>query len=301
MAAGTVLLAAGFSILVVVLVIVFLALRAAPAFTSAGIGARQFFTSSHWSPDASVGGGFGSDLSYFGALSPIGGSLACVGLALVIAVPLSISVALVIEEANPVIGTRYLRPAIELFVGIPSVVYGYLGFTILVPILAHIAPPGASGQGILAAAIVLAIMVTPTITSLSADGLRAVPRSLREASFALGATRWQTMHKVLLPAARPNIISGIVLGLARAMGEALAVALVIGDVNVLALGSGPRAWFLGPFTTMTVTITDGVQDLAINPDGTAARYLLALVLLVITFMCIVAVRYVNRNASEVAS
>ena len=102
---------------------------------------------------------------------------------------------------------------------------------------------------------------------------------------ALGATHWQTMHKVLLPAARASIISGVVLGMARALGEALAVALVIGDVNVLDVKTyGIRA-LLKPFTTMTVTITDGVNNITINPQGGAARYMLALVLLVITFMC----------------
>ena len=298
-AGGVVVLAAALSVLVVGLVVLFLAVRARPVFTDVAIGARQFFSTSAWAPDANVGGGFGGNsISTFGALSPIGGSLAVVGLALVIAVPLSLSLALVIEEANPVIGERWLRPAVELFVGIPSVVYGYLGFVVLLPLLRPLAPPGGDGSGILAAGMVLAIMVTPTITSLSADGLRAVPRSLKEASLALGATQWQTMYKVLLPSARANIISGIVLGLARAMGEALAVALVIGDVNVLHLDNGPRGWFLGPFTTMTVTITDGVQNLAINPQGTAARYMLALVLLAITFVCIVIVRFVNRNATR---
>lgn len=295
--------AAGLSILVIVLVVVFLAVRALPVITSGNIGAGQFFTSPHWAPDADVGGGFGDTASSFGALSPILGSMSVVGLALLFAVPLSLALALALEETNPVIGERYLRPAIELFVGIPSVVYGYLGLTILLPVLARVAPRGADGSGILAAAIVLAIMVTPTITSLSADGIRNVPRPLKEGSLALGATQWQTMYRVLVPAARVSIISGVVLGLARAMGEALAVALVIGDVNVLNTGAvgreGVGALLLRPFTTMTVTITDGVQNLAINPDGTAARYMLALVLLAITFVCIMVVRLVNRSTAQV--
>jgi phosphate transport system permease protein len=292
--------AAGLSIVIVALVIIFLVVRAAPVVTDPAIGLRQFFTSSNWEPDNSIGG-FGVVASTFGALSPIFGSLAVTGFALLIAVPVSISLALVLEETNPVIGDRWLRPAIELFVGIPSVVYGYLGFTVLLPILKHIAPQPADGSGILAAAIVLSIMVTPTITSLSADGLRAVPRSLKEASLALGATQWQTMYKVLLPAARANIISGVVLGLARAMGEALAVALVIGDVNVLDVKTYGVGALLKPFTTMTVTITDGVNNLTLNPQGTAARYMLAVVLLAITFVCIVIVRYANRKAPDVVS
>jgi phosphate transport system permease protein len=285
--------AAAVSVLVVVLVVVFLASKAAPVLHKPGL--REFLTSADWQPDG-TGGGFGG-VSSFGALLPIAGSAMVVALALVLAVPLAISAALILEELNPVVGGRVLRPAVELFVGIPSVVYGYLGFIALLPILERVAPPGRQGSGVLAAGVVLAIMVTPTIATISADGLSSVPRALKEASLALGATRWQTIWRVQIPAARATIISGVVLGLARAMGEALAVALVIGDVNALPPFKeyGLRA-LLFPTTTMTVTITDGVNQLAINPDGTAARYALALVLLLITFGCIAVVRFVNRGS-----
>jgi phosphate transport system permease protein len=290
-----VVLSAAVSVVLIVLVVLFIATKAKGVLTTPGLA--TFFTSLNWQPD---GSGFGGE-QFFGGLLPILGSLEVVGLALLLAVPLALAIALVLEETNPVIGTRFLRPAIEVFVGIPSVVYGYLGFVALLPLLIRIAPPGQGGSGLLAAGVVLAIMVTPTIATISADGLRAVPVSLKEASLALGATRWQTIHKVLLPAARANVVSGIVLGLARAMGEALAVAMVIGDVNQLPgfRDYGLRA-FITPSTTMTVTITDGVNNLAINPDGTAARYALALVLLAITFLCIVVVRFVNRAAPRVA-
>ena len=290
--------AAALSVLIILLVVGFLAVRAYPVVRDIGLG--SFFGSTDWAPEGS-GGGFGGDAT-FGALLPIFGSLLVVGLALLIAVPLAIAVALFLEETNPVIGGRFMRPAVELFVGIPSVVYGYLGFVALLPILRRFAPPGADGSGVYAAGIVLAVMVVPTIATLSADGLRAVPRSLKEASLALGATRWQTIWRVQLRAARASIISGIVLGLARAMGEALAVALVIGDVNQLpSLGAHGLRAGLQPSTTMTVTITDGVQNLAIEPTATAARYGLALVLLAITFACIVVVRLVNRRAQAVVS
>lgn len=290
-----VLAAAAASVILVLLVVVFLAAHAAPILHIAGL--RGFFASANWAPDA----GFGGTDQFYGALMPISGSLLVVALALVLAIPIAVSVALVIEETNPVIGGRVLRPAVELFLGIPSVVYGYLGFVALLPILKRIAPPGHDGSGILAAGVVLAIMVVPTIAALSAEGLRAVPGSLREASYALGATRWQTIHRVLLGAARPSIVSGIVLGLARAMGEALAVALVIGDVDQLPpfRDYGLHA-LLFPSTTMTVTITDGVNQLALNPDGTAARYGLGLVLLAVTFACIIGVRFVNRRAPRLS-
>ena len=287
--------AAGLSVLTIVLVVAFLAEKATPVLRTPGL--RQFLGSANWQPDG-TGGGFGG-ASFFGALMPIGGSAMVVVLALIIAIPFALSTAIILEELNPVLGTRVLRPAVELFVGIPSVVYGYLGFVTLLPILERIAPPGRQGSGVLAAGVVLAIMVVPTIATISADGLRSVPRALKEASLALGATRWQTIRRVQIPAARATIISGVVLGLARAMGEALAVALVIGDVNSLPPFKeyGLRA-LLFPTTTMTVTITDGVNQLAINPDGTAARYALALVLLLVTFACIAVVRFVNRRAAR---
>ena len=304
--AVTVRAAAGFSILVVALVVIFLATKAAPVFTNPAIGAKQFFTTFEWQPDlASASGGFGGDIpgntATFGALTPIVASLELVFLALIIAVPVALSLALVLEETDPVIGRRFLRPAVEIFVGIPSVVYGYLGFTVLLPLLKPLAArPGGDGSGVLAAAIVLAIMVVPTIATISADGIRSVPRSLKEASLALGATRWQTMYKVQLPASRATIVSGVVLGLARAMGEALAVALVIGRVNIAPEFQkyGLKA-LIEASTTMTVTITDNVQNIAILPEATAARYMLSLVLLAITFICIVTVRFLNRRAPQV--
>ena len=285
-------MAGAFNVALVALVATFLAVNAWPLLHG---GARsEFFTSTSWDPDAGIG--FGGD-SHFGALAPILGSLSAVGLALVLAVPFALAVAIFMTQTHPGAGERFVRPALDVLVGVPSVVYGYLGLVVLLPLLKPLAPPGNDGSGILAASIVLAVMVMPTIATLSADGLSRVPSSLREASLALGATRWQTIARVVLPAARSGIITGIVLGLARAMGEALAVSLVIGDVNrVPSLRDHGARVLLQPFTTMTVTITDGVDKLAINPDGTAARYALALVLMVITFVCIAVVRLVSARS-----
>jgi phosphate transport system permease protein len=281
---------AAINVVLVVLVVAFLLSRAWPTVQKIGLG--TFFGSTNWDPDGGLGFGVGS----FGALAPIFGSFLVVALALLLAVPFALAVAVVITDTNPIIGERLIRPAIEVFVGIPSVVYGYLGFLVLLPLLRPLAPPGRNGTGILAAGIVLAVMVIPTIATISADGLLSVPRALREGSMALGATQWQTIRRVLLASARPSIISGIVLGFARAMGEALAVALVIGDVNVIPnFGREGVQALLEPFTTMTVSITDGVDKLAINPNGTAARYMLAVVLLIVTFLSILIVRMVARG------
>lgn len=284
------------SIVIVALVVVFLGIRALPVVREIGLG--SFFGSTNWDPDAGIGFGAAGG---FGALTPIGGSVVAVTLALVLSVPVALAVALAVAEVEPRLGERVIRPSVEVFVGIPSVVYGWIGLTTLVPMLRHLAGGGNDGSGYLAAAVVLAVMVLPTIATLSADALQALPPSLKEGSYALGATQWQTIRQVLLPAARSGILSGVVLGLARAMGEALAVALVIGDVNRLpdfahhGLGA-----LVQPGTTMTVTITDGINNLAINPQGTAARYMLGLVLLLIVFTSISVIRALGRRGTAVA-
>lgn len=290
--------AAGLSLVVVGLVILFLTINAWPAFVH--IGLDHFFGSTTWDPEGANHHTQNlQPLPFFGSLTPIAGSAVAVILALVIAIPVGLALAIMIAETSRHVGERVLRPAIELFVGVPSIVYGYVGLVLLVPQLERFAPPGQSGQGFGAAAIVLGVMVVPTIATLSADALQAVPSSLREGSIALGATPWQTLRRVLIPAARPGIISGIVLGLARAMGEALAVALVIGGVARLPDLAGGLSFLVKPGMTMTTTITDGISNLGANPKAEAARYLLALVLLVITFACVTTVRVVQRRSEVI--
>ena len=287
--------AAGVSLVLIVLVIAFLALRAWPAVIH--IGLDHFFGSATWDPDGAYHtDALGEPQYFYGAWTPILGSITVVVLALIVAVPAGICLALVLTETNRRLGSRTLRPAVELFVGIPSIVYGYLGLVVLVPRLAPLAPAGRSGQGFLAAAIVLALMIVPTVATLSADAFSAVPLALREGSLGLGATQWQTIARVLVPAARSGIITGAVLGFARAMGEALAVAMVIGNAPVLPdMSHGPR-FLMEPGMTMTTTITDGISNLGANPKAEAARYMLALVLLLFTFLCVTAVRYSQRRA-----
>jgi phosphate transport system permease protein len=288
--------AAAMSLVVVGLVLLFLTINAWPGFVHIGID--NFFGSATWDPEGAAhttAAGFPN--AQFGALTPIAGSVVAVGLALLVAVPVGLALAIVIAETGRHIGERVLRPAIELFVGVPSIVYGYIGLVLLVPRLAAFAPPGDTGTGFAAAAIVLGVMVVPTIATLSADALQAVSGTLREGSVALGATPWQTLWRVLIPAARPGIISGIVLGLARAMGEALAVALVIGGVPQLPQVQQGLKFLFEPGMTMTTTITDGISNLGANPKATAARYMLALVLMLITFGCVTVVRAVQRRSA----
>ncbi len=182
----------------------------------------------------------------FGLLPMIVGSLLVTGGALSLGVPLGLSCAVFLVEFSPIRIRRVLKPAIELLAGIPSVVYGFLGVLFLVPLIRdHLGGPGLS---LLAGAIILGIMILPTIISISIDALEAVPRTYREGSLALGATTWQTVHMVVIPAARSGIVTAIILGMGRAIGETMAVIMVTG--NAISLPSS----ILDPVRTLTSNI-----------------------------------------------
>jgi phosphate transport system permease protein len=143
------------------------------------------------------------------------------------AVPLGLGCAIALGETVPAGIRRVIKPAIEILAGIPSVVYGFMGIVVVLPwIRRHLGGPGASA---LAGAVILGVMILPTITAISLDALQAVPRSYREGSFAMGATPWQTIRRVVLPAARPGIVAAVILGMGRAVGETMAVVMVAGN------------------------------------------------------------------------
>jgi len=211
------------SILVLTLIIVFVTREAWPAISRVGLW--NMVSSTTWAPSA----------GQYGILTFIVGSLYVTALALVISVPLGVFCAVFLAEVAPDRVRRVVRPAIELLVGIPSVVYGLVGLMLLLPLiggLKHLLEGGfwrPGGESVLAAGIVLSIMVLPTVISISEDSIRAVPKAYKEGSLALGATRWQTMWHVILPAARSGILAGIVLGMGRAIGETMAMVMVIGN------------------------------------------------------------------------
>ena len=197
------------------------------------IGLGNFILNSQWAPLS------GS----FGIFPMIAGSIMVTLGALIIAVPLGLGGAIFLAEFAPKFVTRILRPAIQLLAGIPSVVYGFWGLIILVPLLRSYF--GGSGFSALAGAIILAIMILPTIVNISEDAILSIPDKYKEGSLALGATRWQTVKHVLLPCARPGVITGIVLGMGRAIGETMAVIMVTGNV-----ASMPSS-ILDPVRTLT--------------------------------------------------
>ena len=163
----------------------------------------------------------------FGILAMIVGSVAVTFGALIVAVPLGLGSAVALAEFCPKGPAMVLKATIELLAGIPSVVYGFIGLVVLVPLIReHLGGPGLS---VLASSVVLGIMVLPNIVSISMDAMLAVPQSYREGSTALGATKWQTTHRVVLRAARSGIVAAVILGMGRAVGETMAVLMVAGN------------------------------------------------------------------------
>src|SRR3954451_18606461 len=199
------------------------------------IGLANFLGSSTWNPDGKP--------PSFGILAMILGSLWVTGGAILIGVPLGLAVAIFAAELAPARLAAVIRPMIQLLAGIPSVIYGFIGLTILAPVVRMTF--GGPGLSILTAAIILGIMILPSVISISEDALRAVPPSYRDGSLALGATRWQTIWYVLVPAARSGILASVILGMGRALGETMAVIMMLG--NALQIPSTP----LDSATTLT--------------------------------------------------
>jgi phosphate ABC transporter permease protein PstC len=166
--------------------------------------------------------------------------------ALLIGGPLGLGCAIYLAEYAGKQGRIYLKPSLELLAGIPSVVYGFLGVVYIVPVIREYL--GGSGFSLLTTSLVLGIMILPTVISISYDALMSVPRSYREGSLAMGATKWQTVYRVVLPSARSGILAGFILGMGRAVGETMAVIMVAG--NALKIPSG----VLEPLRTLTSNI-----------------------------------------------
>ncbi|AZV50912.1 MULTISPECIES: phosphate ABC transporter permease subunit PstC [Bacillus] len=263
-----------------VAITIFLGIKGLQSFLVNGVSPIEFLTSLNWNPTD-------SDPKY-GVLPFIFGSFAVTILSALIAAPLGIAGAIFMTEIAPNWGKKVLQPVIELLVGIPSVVYGFIGLTVLVPFIAQFKTSG-TGHSLLAGTIVLSIMILPTITSISADAMASLPKSLREGSYALGATRWQTIRKVLIPAAFPTLMTAVVLGMARAFGEALAVQMVIGNTRVL-----PESLF-DTAGTLTTIITLNMGHTTYGSVENNTLWSMGLVLLVMSFLFILLIRYLSSR------
>lgn len=282
---GLVTICGLFMIALTVSIGAFLIFKGTGTFTRYGHSVLEFLFSSDWSPMDSgtkSGGGVGAAIYIWGSL------LTC-GLALIIAAPFSLAAAIFITEISPKLGARLIQPAVEIFVGIPSVVYGWVGLTVLVPFIRDTFYAPMGGYSVLAAAIVLSVMIFPTITTVSADSIRNVPMMYREAAYGLGSTRWQTIYRVVIPDAAPGVITGIVLGLSRAFGEALAVAMVIGKTRAF------PASLLYPTNNLTAAIAADMGNSADGGEHNLALWSMALLLFLISILFIVVIHRVGKK------
>jgi len=270
-------------------VIVALVAGALPALRTFGF---DFLTTQRWNPVT----------ERFGALAPIYGTLVTSFIAMLIAVPVGLLIAMFLTELCPLWLRRPIGIAIELLAGIPSIIYGIWGLFMFAPFLqgtlqpaliAAFGPvPGLGalfagppyGIGILTAGLILAIMVLPFVTSISRDVFETVPPVLKEAAYGLGCTTWEVIRNVVLPYARVGVIGGIMLGLGRALGETMAVTFVIGNAHRIS-GS-----ILAPGTTISATIANEFTE-AVGDLYTSSLVALGLILFFITFIVLAIARY----------
>ncbi len=267
---------AGLMTVIIFSIIFFVGKQGLLTFTE--VNPLEFFGSAKWDP-----------WEYqFGAFSFIFGSVVVTLLAILFGAPLGLTGAVFMAKIAPKWLRDIMRPATDLYVAIPSVVYGYLGLMLLVPFLRDFFQVN-TGFGLMAAAMILAIMILPTIISICEDAIRAVPKPLEEASLALGATRWQTLWKVVIPSALPGILTAIILAMARAIGETMAVQMLIGNTPVVATN------LFTPTSTLTSNI---VVEMGNTPFGSAwgnSLFLMALVLLVISLGMILLIRKIGAR------
>ncbi|MEW6075660.1 MAG: phosphate ABC transporter permease subunit PstC [Candidatus Omnitrophota bacterium] len=217
-----------------------------------------------------------SEPPQLGILPLILGSLLVTLGAAIISVPIGIACAVYIAEVAPVKTKEMLKASIELLAAIPSVVLGFIGMVTLVPWVKSIfkLPTGLTA---LSGSIMLAFMAMPTIVSIAEDALYSVPRSYKEGALALGATHWQTIHRVLLPAASSGILAAVMLGIGRVIGETMAVMMITGNAALM-----PHS-FLQPVRTLTATIAAEMGEAVVGSEHYFALFAIGIVLFVMSF------------------
>ncbi len=230
----------------------------------------EFFTTPYWEPSD-------EDAPEYGILALIAGTASVTGLAMIVAIPFSLGSAIFIGEFTSGRTREILKVVIELLAAIPSVVWGFIGLTIMNPLIIDVfdVPVGLT---VLNGGIILGLMAAPIMTSIAEDALKAVPDRYREAAEALGATRWQVVYKVVLPAAKNGLLGAILLGVGRGFGETMAVLMATGHaVNT------PGSIF-DPVRALTATIAAELGETAIGSDHYGALFTIGIFLFLITFV-----------------
>jgi len=248
------------------------------------VSVREFLTDRLWTPTFSP--------AHFGVAPLVSGTFIIAGGAALVAVPLGLGSAIYLSEYAPDRVRRILKPLLELLAGIPTVVYGFFALTFVTPLLKKIIPD-IEVFNALSAFITVGIMITPMICSMSEDAMLAVPRSLREAGFALGATRLEVALKVVLPAAFSGVVSSVILAVSRAIGETMIVALAAGSTPKLTLNP------LESIQTMTGYIAQVAQgDLEIGSAAYTSMYAVGMALFLITLAMNLLARAISRRYQE---
>lgn len=240
------------------------------------VSLRDFLGGRQWAPTMQP--------QSFGVLPLLSGTLVFTFYASLIAIPISLATAFFLSEyASPKL-KKLLKPMLELLAGLPTVVYGYFALVYVTPALRHVFP-SIETFNVLSAAIVVAVMIIPSIASISEDAINAVPQSLREASYALGAQKHETCLKVLFPASISGLISAFILGISRAIGETMAVSIAAGNLARLVNPLDLHSSLLKPIQTMTSAIVEiGISD--VSGDSLAYKSLFAIGLLLFTLTLI---------------
>ena len=263
------------SIILVLLIFAFVFREGIPLFRE--YPPQKFFAGRDWQPTLSPPTG-----PWFGLLPNLWGSILVTAGAVLIAIPLGVSSAIFIAEVAPKALRDILKPTVELLATVPSVAIGFVGAVAVNPLVKEWFNLD-TGKSAIAGSIMLAFMAIPTITTISEDALAAVPRSFRDGSLALGATRWQGISRVVLPAAMPGIIAAIMLGIGRAIGETIVVIMVTGNAGVL---PDQGIWYAFTHSVRTITGTIGAEalEVAYGDAHYRALFMLGAVLFVITFI-----------------
>ena len=269
-AARNLVLAGGISAVVFILGIFLFISTQGLDFTLNRLSIVEFFTSIAWRPT-------GHPPTY-GALALIVGTVSITALAMVLAVPLSFGAAIYIGEFARGRQREWLKILIELLAAVPSVVWGVIGLHLISPLIqTHLQPASGIGTNLLNAAIILGLMSAPIMTTIAEDALKAVPDTYREAAEALGATRWQTIWRVVLPHARPGLSAAVLLGIGRAVGETIAVLMASGHAINL-----PTSLF-DPVRALTATIAAELGETSAGSDHYQVLFTLGMLLFLMTF------------------
>ena len=280
---GVFLFSAIFSILALATITVFLFVSGVPFIAKTGFA--KFILGSNWSPLA--------DTPSYGIFPMIIASLYVTALSVIIGIGIGLLTALALYKFCPKKLVAPIRQMINLLAGIPSVIYGLFGMTVIVPFVRDYISPSGVGYGIFSASIVLGIMILPTIVSVSLDSLNSVPNTYYEGALALGATKEQATFKIMLPAAKSGILAGVVLSIGRAIGETMAVIMVIGGSPEM-----PESLFQS-VRTLTANIAMGALEL--QDDARSALIATGVVLFVFTLILNVSFSLLKKDKNEKGS